>query len=433
MGVNKVNLSVKLIKEKLREADEVKKASAEKMKMRNSKSKKIENPNAAVSRSERFDTIKQVEQDKKFTSDIAPKASKMDIVPQADFAGNYTEKMPHGQSAGMGKGENDKSPKITKSTTMNPNQTSKFKKVGNDWGKVTKTEDDGSKETYRLPAADYATSYTDKMKHGVGPASDTDGSDGAPSKRKFGTLKGGPTRKGGQRKASFKDAPVKNIKQVDGPKKETSPKDALTWGSHKFDKNTHNASNIYEDIHTGVGIEINGKRKASFEIVSESILSKMVENYNNHGYNAKVVKTEAKWKSDAKFIKLVRESIHAKHNNLISESRKLRKQALRRFGQICQESYNENLYESNHRNFVAVVGNAFKKIEKLAEDKYINSLEFFDCTCRILSEGDIVELEIMTHATDKDMAARQVTTKVLEEYGLETEIKHIFVDGEKIK
>ena len=184
-----MNLSVKLIKEKLQEANELKKASAEKMKLRNTKSKEISNPTAAVSRSERFDNITQIVHDGKFSSDIKPKTGNMDLVPQADFAGEYTEKMPHGLSGGMGKGENEKSPKANKSTSMKPNQITNLKKVGNDWGKVAKTEDDGSKETYRLPAASYATDYTEKMKHGVGPASGSDGSDGVPAKRTASTMK----------------------------------------------------------------------------------------------------------------------------------------------------------------------------------------------------------------------------------------------------
>jgi len=188
-GSKQVNLSVKLIKEKLQEANELKKASAEKMKLRNTKSKEISNPTAAVSRSERFDNITQIVHDGKFSSDIKPKTGNMDLVPQADFAGEYTEKMPHGLSGGMGKGENEKSPKANKSTSMKPNQITNLKKVGNDWGKVAKTEDDGSKETYRLPAASDATDYTEKMKHGVGPASGSDGSDGVPAKRTASTMK----------------------------------------------------------------------------------------------------------------------------------------------------------------------------------------------------------------------------------------------------
>ena len=62
------NLSVKLAKARLLEADEVKKATAAKLKNRNSGKKEIKSPTAGLGRSERFDNITQIVQDGKFTA-----------------------------------------------------------------------------------------------------------------------------------------------------------------------------------------------------------------------------------------------------------------------------------------------------------------------------------------------------------------------------
>jgi len=144
------NLSIALAKNKLIEADEAKKATVAKMKNRNSGSKEIKNPTAAVGKSERHDTITQIVQDSGFTADVAPKKGSDEIIPQADFADTYTKKMAHGQSAGTGKGENEKSPKGVGSTSMKPNQTTKLKQVKNE---IKGTDDDGSQKVFTIPQA----------------------------------------------------------------------------------------------------------------------------------------------------------------------------------------------------------------------------------------------------------------------------------------
>ena len=128
-------------------------------------------------------------------------------------------------------------------------------------------------------------------------------------------------------------------------------------------------------------------------------------------------------------MRLVRESIHARYNYAPQIAKEARKAALQRFGAICKDSYN-SLYE-DRQDFVSAVGVAFKRIEAIAEDKYINGLEYFDCTARIQMGEDIGDLEIVTQATDKHMAARQIRNKIAEEYGFDAKLRHVFVDGEK--
>ena len=145
------------------EADEVKKASIAKLKHRNKGSKEIKNPTAAVKKSERHDEITQIVQDSKFTSDVAPAKGDDNIVPQADFADTYTKKMAHGQTAAIGKGENEKSPKGTGSTSMTPNQTTNLKQIKNE---IKGTDDDGSQKVFTIPQAKFADEYTKVMSHG---------------------------------------------------------------------------------------------------------------------------------------------------------------------------------------------------------------------------------------------------------------------------
>jgi hypothetical protein len=426
------NLSIALAQSKLMEADEVKKASIAKMKHRNKGSKEIKNPTAAVKKSERHDSITQIVQDPKFTSDVAPAKPDGDIVPQADFADTYTKKMDHGQTAGMGKGENEKSPKGVGTTGMKPNQTTNLKQIKNE---IKGTDDDGSQKVFTIPQAKFADEYTKSMPHGkAGGTTDEGSSESEMKKPSWAKMDGGPTRAGGKKTAKLgdnvvgsKDKDSQKLKQVDGvSKRENSPSDAMKWGSADYKKETNGATNVVE---SGVAVTLKGKRKAAFEVVSHKVLNQMIENYAQHGYELELVRTEAAWKTDAKFLKCLKESIHARFNHAPNFAQQARKDALNRFGQLCRESYN-TMYESR-QEFVQTMGNAFKKIEAIAEAKYVDGLEFFDCAARIFVEGDQVDLELVTQATDKNMACRQVRNSLQEEYGFGAEVKHIFVDGEK--
>lgn len=427
-------LSVELVQSKLIEADEVKKTTAAKLNLRNKGKKEIKNPTAAVERSKRSDTITQIVQDPKFNVDVAPKNNK-ELFPQADYAETYTDSMPHGQTAGMGKGENQKSPKITSAKGSTPNQTTKLKQVGDQWGKVAKTEDDGNQNVFTIPQADYAEKYTDSMPHGSKNVDFNTENKGEPGKRSYDKMAGGPTRAGGKRNAKTgdntvgaKDKDSQKVTQVTGPGKETAPSDAMKWGSADYKKETHGATNVVE---SGVLVTLNGKKKAAFEVVSHNVLQKMAENYKKHGYTVEFSRQDnVAWKKDRRFLDLMRESIHASHNHAPKIAEAYRKAAMQRFGKLCRNSYNP-LYESRQA-FANVMGTAFKKIETLAENKYLDRLEFFDCSARLRVDEDIVDLEVITQATDKMMAARQVRNKIQEEYGFGVDLVQIFIDGQKI-
>ena len=426
------NLSIELVKSRLIEADEVKKAAVAKMKKADSGTQEIKDPTAGLARSERHDAITQIVQDGSFTADVAPAGGSDDLVPQADFADTYTQKMPHGQTAGMGKGENEKSPKGVGTTGMTPNQTTNLRQIS---GEIKHTEDDGDQKVFTIPQADFADEYTKKMDHGrAGGTTDEDGGDAAPAKRGYGKMDGGPTRAGGKKGAKLGgdavgagDKDSQKVSQVDGPGKEDSPGDSPPKATWKKDAK---GTNIREDVESGVAVTLNGKRKATFEVVSHGVLNKMQESYAAHGYKVEFVRTDAAWKKDTKFLRALRESINARYNHAPNIAKAARKMAMQRFGQLCRESYNQ-LYEDRH-DFVQTMGAAFKRIEQIAEDKYLDGLEPFECLARIVNkDGDVEDIAMFTQATDKDMASRQVRNKVYETVGFGVEMKHIFVDGEK--
>lgn len=421
-------LSVELVKDRLLKEDEVKKANVAKLKLSKNRSGEIKNPMAGQKRSERFDKLTQVVQDPNFTADIAPKITK-DFIPTADYAKNYTDTMPHGQTAGMGKkGENQKSPKVVSATGMKPNQATKLKEIP---GAVQGTEDDDSK-IFSFTQAKFAKDYTDSMPHGSKTMKAASETGGEPSERSYN--KTNPTRGGGKRDAKLGDDIVGSTKKdSQHPQQIThsgkfSPEspDALKWGGASWDK----AKGGHNVVESGVIVSIKGKNKAVFEVVSKKVLKRIAESYSNIGYEVKFTRTkDVSWKKDTKFLTLVRESVNAGYNFAPKYKKALRRAALKRFGNLVQNSYN-SIYESR-QEFVETIVSAFKKIEEIAEVQYLKSLDVYECQARIKIDGDYYDIPVVTEATGDHMALRQIRNRIFEEHGFDTEIKHIFVDGRK--
>lgn len=434
--VTKQKLTVQLVQERLLKEDEVVKATAAKMKYRNKGTQEIKNPTAGLDRSRKFDNITQIVQDDNFTADAKPKDSG-DFIPTADFAEKYTDSMPHGQAGGTGKGENTKSSKSAGATSMKPNQDTKLKEVPGGYSAGVKgTEDDGTQKAFSIPQADFAEVYTDSMAHGSTnmKAKNEEGGE-AVAAPKAGTIDGGPTRAGGKKSAKLgdrvagaKDADKQKVKQVTGPGTEKSKSDAMKWGDQQgTKKETGGAENVVE---SGVVVTLNGKTKAVYEVVNMKALKRMYEAYAKHGYSLDFHRADnVKWKQDKQFMSLLRESVNATWNFAPKIAQAARKAAMRRFGQLVKESYSEIFYE-DRQEFLNTVHTAFKRIEEIAESKYIDRLQPFEAIVRIKDGDQIVDLPVITEATDVNMAARQVRNKVFEEYGFGTPISMIKVDAQ---
>ncbi len=421
-------LSVELVKDRLLKEDEVKKANVAKLKLSKNRSGEIKNPMAGQKRSERYDKLTQVVQDPNFTADIAPKTT-ADFIPTADYAKTYTDTMPHGQTAGMGKkGENQKSPKVVSATGMKPNQATKLKEIP---GAVQGTEDDDSK-IFTFTQAKFAKDYTDSMPHGSKTMKAASETGGEPSERSYD--KTNPTRGGGKRDAKLGDDIVGSTKKDSqhppqithsGKFSPESP-DALKWGGASWSK----AKGGHNVVESGVIVSIKGKNKTVFEVVSKKVLKRIAESYSNIGYKVKFTRTkDVSWKKDTKFLTLVRESVNAGYNFAPKYKKALRRAALKRFGNLVQNSYN-SIYESR-QEFVETIVSAFKKIEEIAEVQYLKSLDVYECQARIKIDGDYYDIPVVTEATGDHMALRQIRNRIFEEHGFDTEIKHIFVDGRK--
>lgn len=427
-------LSLQLIKDRLLEADEVKKTKVEKLTLRNKKRRPIKNSMDALKRSEKFDNIDQVNQDSTFTANVKPKDSK-ELMPQSDFADTYTKKMPHGQAGGYGKGENAGSPKIISADTMTPNQSPSHDKVKNTL--QTDQMQSDSDEIFQIPQADFAADYVEKMPHGSKNLDFNTENKGEPKSRSADQMAGGPTRSGGGRSAKLGDRQAgnttvdsQNVKQISGPGEEGQVTDAMKWRDQSlFKTQTHGATNVYEDVESGVDVYINNRKKASFDIVSHKVLKRMVENYGKFGYEVKFNRSDASWKTSRAFLTLLTESIAAKHNHAPHTHLNLRKAAFKEFAKVTKKSYN-SLYESRNE-YLSTVKKAFENIEALAEKKYENSLDLKLCVARVVKEGKPYDIEVISEASNDQMALRSVRNQIFEEYGLDTSIKHIFVDGKK--
>jgi len=352
-------------------------------------------------------------------------------IPTADFADTYTKKMPHGNSTVLTAGsqnQNQKSPPMPKAKSDRPNQETKLTPVKN---AIHGTEDDGDQRADFIPQAEFADTYTKKMPHGNKnlKAGNEAGGDGVTVKKP--NSLGATTRpKGNTRKAQYlgTDRGTRTVSQITGPKGFSSdPSDAMKRNI-KVQKQTGGAHNVVE---SGVAIQLKGKTKAVFEVVSRRVLRKMIESYKRVGYQVKVRRIEPSWKTDKPFAMLMRESVNAVYNFAPTYARAYRKAALVRFRNIVQGSYSR-LYESRYE-FNQVIHEAFRKIERAATARYIRGLEPFEVIARISERRNVFDIDILTEATDHQMALRQTVNKIAEAYGLDVNIQHVMVDGVKYR
>jgi hypothetical protein len=418
------SLTYELVKSRLLEEDEVKKATYQSI---NTSSKnrphevgKPKDPSSKLTK------VTQVEvpgaSEKARRAPKSTKATDKTGIPQANFAGEYVDKM---DKPSMSKAANEKSPRIPSvQQGPKPNQSTKLKNVN----KTIRNTEEGLGGSNSIPQADFANSYTSKMPHGTKTMNT--GSDNVPTvgKPKYNKMNATTRPKGGERKPKgLGDAKSGSVSQVKSPdKKASEPSDAPkkpTWKTHKKGHN----------VLGEVAIKLGGKTKAVFDVVNPKIVQGMVESYQQHGYKLEVTRSDkpAAWKSDRAFLSMVRESVDAKHNFLPSQAKEIRREAFNRFRTLCKESYND-LYESR-QEFLLTLQEAFRKIVENAETKYLDSLEVFDCTARVNLGEDVADVTIVTEATDHAMALRQIRRQIAEEFGLEADIAHIFVDGKKYR
>lgn len=413
-------LSVELMKRKLVSEDEVKKATAAKLALsKNRKGGPVGKPSDPSSK---MTKIKQIEVPKGGKS--AGKGENSQTFGTATRADEIVGKMGRAKGTEGKKDGEIKSPKVA--AMKKPNQTTKPKAVST---KMKNTESDGGSGKSMFSQAKMASEYVDNQPHGNKNMNTSDGSQktvGKPSVKN--DIKATTRPKGGERKAKFntdnKITNKANVGKVSGFV--SDPSDAPKKPAVAKAKATQNI------VESGVVVKLGNKTKATFDIVSRDTLNRMVESYAKHGYELVCERTQnVAWKKDRKFLSLVRESLDAEYNFVKSRARDARLEAFRQFKTLSEKSYS-SLYESR-KTFVSTVKTAFDQIMEAARVKYLNSLNIYEGIARIEFEDNIGDIEMVTEATDEMMALRQFRNELLEEYGLDLTIKHIFVDGKKFK
>jgi len=222
------------------------------------------------------------------------------------------------------------------------------------------------------------------------------------------------------------EIPTKTVKPVGKVSGFVSDPSGAPSRTQKIAKPIRRAENLVE---SGIDVLLGNKVKAHFEIVSPGVLRKMVESYARHGMKLEIVRGQAAWMKDRDLLNTLWESLDAQYNGVDSHYEQGRIKARNRFKTLVQGSFN-SLYEGRD-NFIKLIDEAFKRVETNARKRYVEGLELMTCMVRVSAESGKADLEIVTEAHTDQMALRQVRNKLMENYGLNVNIEHIFVDGTK--
>lgn len=184
-------------------------------------------------------------------------------------------------------------------------------------------------------------------------------------------------------------------------------------------------------FYESVELVVKGNVKSSFGVINREVASKLVEGYKQHGIEASLRKaqTPAAWKADKELQKLMFEALDAEYNSAESFASSASRKARNRFFSLVQEDYSP-LYESKQA-FTDTALAAFDKVMEAADASYRKTLKVYDGIVRVLHEGEVIDLGLVSQARNTDMALRNMRDTVMEEYGVEVEIKHVFIDGDK--
>lgn len=187
----------------------------------------------------------------------------------------------------------------------------------------------------------------------------------------------------------------------------------------------------WASVKSGVIVEVQGRAKATLDIVSESVLRRMVESYEGAGYTVTLKRSSSiGWKKDKELFGLIRESVDAKHNDVFEHAKAHRLDAFKRFYEVVKKDQN-GFYESDDE-FLTLCRDAFKLVEAQVEAKYVAGLEVYQGIVRVQTNEGLEDVELISQATSPEMAARKIRSAIAEEYGMGVQIKHIFIDGTRV-
>jgi hypothetical protein len=284
--------------------------------------------------------------------------------------------------------------------------------------KKPKTVASGSSKS-SFPSSKDASTYTNKMKNGSSNLGTHRGNNTPVVKAaKAATMKATtrPVSKVVTASAITTKGKVSATGKPTGGNKTTA---ARNWKTHA------KGINVMESVQ----FVINGKPKAQFGIINRDVAAKLVESYEQFGYSVELYQGTAAWKQDREFLSTIFESVDAHYNNVPAVAKATRKTAMNRLFNLSHGDYS-NMYESKQQ-FAQTIKAAFNRIMEQADHKYRRTLEVVECMARIETRNEVVDLTLITQARNTDMALRNFRNEIVEEYGFNTEIKHIFIDGHK--
>ena len=68
---------------------------------------------------------------------------------------------------------------------------------------------------------------------------------------------------------------------------------------------------------------------------------------------------------------------------------------------------------------------------EVADLKYRESLSVMEGIARVEVDDQIIDLEMITQARNSQMAARNFSNEIMEHYGFNAKLRHVFVEGKK--
>ena len=274
----------------------------------------------------------------------------------------------------------------------------------------------------RLPKATLAGKSVDKMGHGSRNLANKKSTD-RNIKPTF-AVDQETTRPSKAKKKTISKSKAMHIKNAPKPNQMKMPTDAPAipvWESVK------SKANVVESV----VMTINGKPKMDFPLTTESILSRLAEQYEACGYHVDFYQVDdVYWKNDEVLMDYVYECVNTHYHGLYETSADLYNNARYRLAQLCADQ-NNSLCESHNNEFEHMITSAINEVHKAVEEVYLSNLVLIEGVVRIDTGENIVDVDIQTHALNEEMALRLFRNEIVETYGFNTKIMHVFIDGDK--
>lgn len=182
-----------------------------------------------------------------------------------------------------------------------------------------------------------------------------------------------------------------------------------------------------------IEVRVAGRRKVCLEAAVPSVLSRVIDGYEQAGLRVQVRQVSLTKPShdNPRFARLMLEAIHAKKYGMRDIETKRFRSAFVAFKGLIESEYSPFYYESKSDWNERAVLPAFEQAVACFEAAYQGSLKPFDVIVRAKTRRGLEDFDVMTEAFDRDMAAGNAVNEVRATVGLSAKVIHAFVDGKK--